>query len=1272
MTYAKSKTKFNTINTFNNVAVIMASKNTERAVIPFGKGIHRNPSVGSDGELSECVNLLPKGEEMTGVPMPVDTGMAIYTGQKWEKLMCVHHVNGKKHYVVSYNNWGALRPGKVYDYTVVIRDDGLYLYTNEDRANSTATIVFTYEDGSQDQADIDIVSSFLPVKFENGVKWQTETVTEISVEVTTDDRYSHARAFLVDNRGNGNYVYIPPKTRDPKFKLQYFTEDNQKRVDIIGLYDLPKKVIPYGNMLLCQFSEGDGVNYIIYKDGAYQDLGESLPEINTRLSLEGKLHVLQSDSTIKIIESTGQVLNYDKLFLTISDTDAKTRTTYVPTNTWKFLNDQSYIEPEQPLEKNVSYRFCNSSKYDLYILLASETVLDNANDLDGIYAFMIKKGKSKDVKIDRDDYVRIYYTSNGWHSEKTFHAVCRIYKSENTSPGLQVDESDNNGVENLSVLMGTANKFIAESMSEDSKFVLPFFARVGLRLFDGSITRLTEPILLVPNSGTAPHVYIKGDKAGNYSPEAFGMRCDLQYMLTEQDLISLRRYDGIINSVVICATGPIYQYNEGYAYQTEKQNFTLKPISVNSDVGLITGYDEDYYSISKCVDPNRDIASFTAQSITDESSNEPFYYDPSVSFTLRRGDKVKFASCDSGIYVIRYEKLLNQGSVPIWTVQAKLTSSDDTFVCPMNGTYYLGSKTENAQGSVYISDSQYDNYTRRDNYSTLYDSAYIGVDDSLKQIALPKFDADEIRKNYVDKSNYYVVDEIKLNELKAGVNTIDLSGRDLMGIRAWESVKDDTRTHNILNPGCIFSYNNRLHFGNITEVVWCGRTPNMHVGYEEITGLAKNNSVRAIVTISQGGELVYADSGWSEDTQMSGLYWFYYPNVNALSADVYIRILGSDGTYRYSQAKLTLSKHVILDGAYWFDGMNYANFLPCSEEEATRSVNASSLYYPSKLYVSEPDNPWTFPITQRITVGTGKILALANTAVALSQNQYGRSVLQAFCSDGIWELQMNDLGAYVCKNPTSRDVISNPDCLVMLDGAIAFPTDKGLNLLTSHGVTLISEAIEGRNGTDGMPDILTSLDRFFLKTEGVAIQKYDDAKMFKDVLKSSMLSYDYAHSCLHVIPQDKTWNYAYDIRSGEWAIQLTGYAVDSIVNDYPDTIIGASDGKIYRYDNVTDTDTVLNAYQLGYLLTRPLSLGNPVARKAISDLRAMRYYKSEKGYVGVVLFASNDLRTWTRVRGLKVFSAKYYRVLLMAKLTELDTLNGIVMDYVGRYTGKMA
>ena len=733
----------------------MASKNTERAVIPFGKGIHRNPSVGSDGELSECVNLLPKGEEMTGMSMPVDTGMSIRHGTAWERLMCIHHVNGKKHYIISSNNARVTRPVSIYNYTVVIRDDGLYLYTNEERKNITATITFTYEDGSQDQADIDVTSSFLPVKFENGVKWQTETVIEITVHIYEDDAYHISQAVLVDNRGKGNYVYIPPKTRNPKFKLQYFTEDNQERVDIIGIYNLPKKVIPYGNMLLCQFSEGDGVNYIIYKDGAYQDLGESLPEINAHLSLEGKLHVLQSDSSIKIIESTGQVLNYDKLFLTISDTNANTRRE--SDYSWLFPTQQSYIEPNPPLEKNVYYRFCNSSKYDITILLITEIALANSQATAGKYAFTVKKGKSKDIKCNRDDYVRIYYTTKGWVSEDTFHAVCRIYKSENTSPGLQVDESDNQGVENLSVLMGTANKFIAEAMSEDSKFVLPFFARVGLRLFDGSITRLTEPILLVPNSGTSPHVYIKGDAAGNYSPEAFGMRCDLQYMLTEQDLISLRRYDGIINSVVICATEPIYQYNEGYTYQTEKQNFTLKPISVNSDVGLITGYDEDYYSISKCVDPNRDIASFTASNITPESSSEQFYYDPSVSFTLSRGDRVKFESCGSEIYVIRYNKLMNQGDIPIWIVQAKLTSTDDTFVCPMDGKYYLGSKTENVQGSVYISDSEYDNYTRRDNYSTLYDSAYIGADDSIKQIVLPKFDVDEIRKNYVDKSNYYVL-----------------------------------------------------------------------------------------------------------------------------------------------------------------------------------------------------------------------------------------------------------------------------------------------------------------------------------------------------------------------------------------------------------------------------------------------------------------------------------------------------------------------------------
>lgn len=72
-------------------------------IIPFNKGIHRQPSLGEAGELSECVNLIPKNgelvnvrglEEMEGVPdLPSD-----------ETFRVIHHTRNADYYISSVDN----------------------------------------------------------------------------------------------------------------------------------------------------------------------------------------------------------------------------------------------------------------------------------------------------------------------------------------------------------------------------------------------------------------------------------------------------------------------------------------------------------------------------------------------------------------------------------------------------------------------------------------------------------------------------------------------------------------------------------------------------------------------------------------------------------------------------------------------------------------------------------------------------------------------------------------------------------------------------------------------------------------------------------------------------------------------------------------------------------------------------------------------------------------------------------------------------------------
>lgn len=73
----------------------------ERKNISLSYGIHRSPSIGADGELSECVNLIPKNGELTSVLPPKDTGIMLDEG---ELLLFVHTTSRYKNYIYAVGN----------------------------------------------------------------------------------------------------------------------------------------------------------------------------------------------------------------------------------------------------------------------------------------------------------------------------------------------------------------------------------------------------------------------------------------------------------------------------------------------------------------------------------------------------------------------------------------------------------------------------------------------------------------------------------------------------------------------------------------------------------------------------------------------------------------------------------------------------------------------------------------------------------------------------------------------------------------------------------------------------------------------------------------------------------------------------------------------------------------------------------------------------------------------------------------------------------------
>ena len=103
--------------------------------------------------------------------------------------------------------------------------------------------------------------------------------------------------------------------------------------------------------------------------------------------------------------------------------------------------------------------------------------------------------------------------------------------------------------------------------------------------------------------------------------------------------------------------------------------------------------------------------------------------------------------------------------------------------------------------------------------------------------------------------------------------------------------------------------------------------------------------------------------------------------------------------------------------------------------------------FQNKIYTSEVNNPFNFPVSGINTLGVGEILGIASATKALSQGQFGQFPLYAFTNEGIWALEVSNAGTYSSKQVVTRDVCNNPAGITQIDGAIVFTTDRGVMIL---------------------------------------------------------------------------------------------------------------------------------------------------------------------------------------------------------------------------------
>lgn len=784
-------------------------------------------------------------------------------------------------------------------------------------------------------------------------------------------------------------------------------------------------------------------------------------------------------------------------------------------------------------------------------------------------------------------------------------------------------ESNQNKI--TSQIMAKVNKFLADQTVKKGKFALPFFVRYALRLYDGSLVGHSAPILMNPSTKASPIVYWERARGKDNYTEAI---CDIMLVAASLDYKLLvdgdydynnltRNWGDIVKSVDVFISKPIYTYDQNGLCKSfaDTDNFDTKFIGTLD----FTGYSSSRKNDCILLPVNLDGASMNA-------------YSPSEKNSAFGNKYVEWP----------YSKL-----------------------------YAL----------YFASDRRYPSTT----------------------IMLPEYSADKNKETLQDVSQFYFLHSIELSELTTSERKdIIVDDEYLQSLVAREVMTDDYLTHDKLCAEFSHTYNARLNLSGVKRKLFGGFTAASMFSYLnsdspswKVSGTIVSTSfpifgfcvVETSVYIKEDGKTFSVsapshnnNTGYflsetrypSDEDANNGTNGFlekrswgcymFYPNVNAFK----MIIRDWKGAY-----EIKLKPHQFLNGAY--------AVLDYELKRAPQTIIPTEITYqtqvdvPNKIYTSEVNNPFYFPLLGINTVGTGKILGISSAAKALSEGQFGQFPLYAFTTEGVWALEVSATGTYSAKQPITRDVVINPDSITQIDTAVLFATDRGIMHISGSSTQCISDILNTEDlfSIADLPKSDELINIFNEKSdESEKITLADITLLpFNEFLRGCRMVYDYTHQ--HIIVYNSAVRYAYvfSLKSKLWGMMYSDIVAN--VNSYPEAFAMAEGSRLVDFSksNAENITTLI--------ITRPFKMDNPDSFKTINAVIQRGMFHST--HIQQVLYGSNDLIHWHVVwssvdnimRGFRGTPYKAYRLALVCRFDKAESIYGCTVAFEPRMSNQV-
>lgn len=562
-----------------------------------------------------------------------------------------------------------------------------------------------------------------------------------------------------------------------------------------------------------------------------------------------------------------------------------------------------------------------------------------------------------------------------------------------------------------------------------------------------------------------------------------------------------------------------------------------------------------------------------------------------------------------------------------------------------------------------------------------------GANSFITTVRFPTISQDAYNNKLRNTSAFYKVASLPVSDLQEkSYEYLPIDKTAVYNISLQEQMKDDYKTHNLLTANGGYVYNHRLNLFGITEKLFSGFS--RRTMFPSVVTLYYKKDIRTITKIvtvlntTSGKKYVEKTRNIEEKSLQEYMIINlpkFYPDPRAEKMVIFT-VDSNQTEIIYS---FPLKECEELNGAiHMGDFQDNPNSYIISS--FTYSVD-DTVELPNKIYTSESDNAFYFPLNGINTVGIGTIQGIASTTRALSQGQFGQYPLMAFSTDGIWAMEVSSQGTYSSIHPISREVCSNPKSITQLDQSVLFATNRSLSRIAESQVASMSDVLDGPGFN--IASNLGKFLNFFNDAEGDdAATKTIKAQMRQlidftsspiDFFQRCQVIYDYKNSrifCLDVSQLTKeasadTVALCYSIKDEAWSTFLIKNVLTAL-NSYPHPYIQYRDGSVIVLDSGYDYEDDTEYH--GIIVTRTLKFDEENAPDAITGY----IHSLTSGTVPVMwLYGSNDNQNWHylgRLGGMKSnymssHSYRFFRIALYLKMKSMNQYFATRLEVIRRF-----